>query len=104
MNLLDRLNNSILVADGAMGTLLYSYGKDTCYEEFNLSHSEDIFNIHRAYIQAGAQVIQTNTYGANYYKLSQYGLEEQVKAINIEAVRIAKQAADKDTYILGSMG
>lgn len=104
MNLLDRLKSSILVADGAMGTLLYSYGKDTCYEEFNLSHSEDIFNIHQAYIQAGAQVIQTNTYGANYYKLSQYGLEEQVKAINIEAVRIAKQAANKDTYILGSMG
>lgn len=104
MNLVETLQSSILVADGAMGTLLYSYGKDTCYEEFNLSHPEDIYHIHQAYIQAGAQVIQTNTYGANYFKLSQYGLEEQVKAINIEAVRIAKKAATDKTFILGSLG
>lgn len=104
MNLVETLQSSILVADGAMGTLLYSYGKDTCYEEFNLSHPEDIYHIHQAYIQAGAQVIQTNTYGANYFKLSQYGLEEQVKAINIEAVRIAKKAATDKAFILGSLG
>ncbi|MGE8203467.1 bifunctional homocysteine S-methyltransferase/methylenetetrahydrofolate reductase [Heyndrickxia sp. NPDC080065] len=104
MNIKERLKSSILVADGAMGTLLYSYGKDTCYEEFNLSHPEDIYNIHKAYIQAGAQVIQTNTYGANYFKLGQYGLEEQVKAINVEAVRIAKKAATGETIILGSFG
>lgn len=104
MNLVETLQSSILVADGAMGTLLYSYGKDTCYEEFNLSHPEDIYHIHQAYIQAGAEVIQTNTYGANYFKLSQYGLEEQVKAINIEAVRIAKKAATDKAFILGSLG
>ncbi|GIN86079.1 bifunctional homocysteine S-methyltransferase/5,10-methylenetetrahydrofolate reductase [Heyndrickxia sporothermodurans] len=104
MNLLDTLQSSILVADGAMGTLLYSYGKDTCYEEFNLSHPEDIYNIHKTYIQAGARVIQTNTYGANYFKLSQYGLEEQVKAINVEAVRIAKKAATDGTFVLGTLG
>jgi methionine synthase / methylenetetrahydrofolate reductase(NADPH) len=104
MNFLETLQSSILVADGAMGTLLYSYGKDTCYEEFNLSHGEDIYNIHQAYIQAGAGVIQTNTYGANYFKLSQYGLEEQVKTINVEAVRIAKKAAKQKVFVLGSMG
>nr|WP_259548743.1 bifunctional homocysteine S-methyltransferase/methylenetetrahydrofolate reductase [Heyndrickxia oleronia] len=104
MNIVEKLKSSVLVADGAMGTLLYSYGKDTCYEEFNLSHPDEIINIHQAYIQAGAQVIQTNTYGANYFKLSQYGLEEQVKAVNTEAVRIAKKAANKETIILGSFG
>jgi homocysteine S-methyltransferase len=104
MDLLKTLEKRILVADGAMGTLLYSHGVDTCYEEFNLIHPEKIVNIHRAYIQAGAEVIQTNTYSANYFKLEQYGLEEKVKEINTEAVRIAKQAAGNNTFILGSMG
>ncbi|MBP3040831.1 bifunctional homocysteine S-methyltransferase/methylenetetrahydrofolate reductase [Bacillaceae bacterium Marseille-Q3522] len=104
MTLKERLKSQVLVADGAMGTLLYSYGKDNCYEEFNLSHPEDIFHIHQAYIQAGADVIQTNSYGANYYKLSLYGLEEQVKEINRESVKIARRAAQDKAFVLGSMG
>lgn len=107
MNLLKRMENEILIADGAMGTLLYSYGKDSCLEQLNLSHSEQISRIHQAYLDAGADIIQTNTYAANYLKLSRYGLEDSVKEINSTAVMIAKQArtaSQTDAYIVGSMG
>lgn len=104
MNFLERMKNEILIADGAMGTLLFSYGKDTCYEQLNLSHPEQIEGIHRAYLNAGADVIQTNTYAANYLKLSRYGLEDSVKEINSAAVKLAKQATKSSGYVLGSMG
>ncbi|WP_227396905.1 bifunctional homocysteine S-methyltransferase/methylenetetrahydrofolate reductase [Jeotgalibacillus aurantiacus] len=104
MTLLDEMKNRILIGDGAMGTLLYSYGTDQCYEELNLSQAEHIQKIHRAYIEAGADIIQTNTYGANYHKLERYGLEEQVREINTAAVRNAKKAAGKDTFVLGTSG
>lgn len=104
MNFLKRLENEILIADGAIGTLLYSYGAGTCFEELNLSHPEDIIRIHEAYIEAGADLIQTNTYAGNYIKLERYGLEEQVKEINSTAVRLARQAAGKNAYVLGTIG
>ncbi|WP_173391075.1 homocysteine S-methyltransferase family protein, partial [Robertmurraya massiliosenegalensis] len=104
MSFLDKLKNQILIADGAMGTLLYSYGTDSCFEEINLSHPEEIKKIHHAYIEAGSDIIQTNTYAANYLKLQRYGLEDSVKEINSAAVRIAKEAAQKDTYVVGTMG
>ncbi len=104
MTILEKLKNQILIADGAMGTLLYSYGTGTCFEELNLSHPEDILNIHRAYIEAGADVIQTNTYAANAYKLQRYGLEDQVKEINRAAVKIAREAAGHDIFVLGTIG
>src|SRR5699024_3980363 len=87
-----------------IGTILYSRGIDRCFEELNLTHPEQIQHVHEAYIQAGANVIQTNTYGANYIKLKRYGLQEQVKKINQEAVRIAKRAAKDDVYVLGNIG
>jgi methionine synthase / methylenetetrahydrofolate reductase(NADPH) len=98
------LKERILLADGAMGTLLYSYGVDRCFEELNLSHPDEVFKIHRDYIEAGADIIQTNTYGANYQKLSRYGLEDAVKEINTAAVRLAKKAAGDDTYVVGTIG
>ncbi|EIJ78202.1 homocysteine S-methyltransferase/5,10-methylenetetrahydrofolate reductase protein [Bacillus methanolicus PB1] len=104
MSFLNKLENQILIADGAMGTLLYSYGTDCCFEELNLSQAEQITNIHRAYIDAGADVIQTNTYAANYLKLKRYGLEDFVKEINSAAVRNAKKAAQNRAYILGTIG
>ncbi|MDQ0481630.1 bifunctional homocysteine S-methyltransferase/methylenetetrahydrofolate reductase [Guptibacillus hwajinpoensis] len=104
MNLLKALENKVLIGDGAMGTLLYSYGIDQCFEELNLSHSEQVVNVHRAYIDAGSEVIQTNTYGANYSKLARYGLEDLVKEINTEAVKLARMAAKESTYILGTIG
>lgn len=105
MSFLTKMKDQILIADGAMGTLLYSYGKDSCLEELNLSHSDQIEKIHRSYIEAGADLIQTNTYAANYLKLQRYGLEDSVKEINSAAVRIAKQATkNSDAYILGTIG
>jgi methionine synthase / methylenetetrahydrofolate reductase(NADPH) len=104
MTLLEKLKSQILIADGAMGTLLYSYGSDMCFEELNLSKPDQIKSIHQAYIDAGADVIQTNTYAANYLKLQRYGLEDSVKEINSEAVRIAKAAAATNAYVLGTIG
>lgn len=102
--LLNTLKNNILVADGAMGTILYSEGLDTCPEAYNLSHPEKVERIHRSYIQAGADIIQTNTYGANFEKLKVFGLEHKVKAIHEAAIDIAKRAAEEDTFILGTVG
>jgi methionine synthase / methylenetetrahydrofolate reductase(NADPH) len=104
VGLLQDLKERILIADGAMGTLLYSHGVDRCFEELNLSKPEDIIHIHEAYIAAGAEVIQTNTYGANYVKLARYGLEDEVPSINRAAVRLAKQAAKNKAYVLGTIG
>ena len=102
--LLERLSSSILVADGAMGTLLYANGLDTCHEYYNLSHPKEIAAIHKAYIEAGADVIQTNTYGAQRHRLAVYGHEDEVKHINQEAVAIARREAGSDVYVLGTIG
>jgi methionine synthase / methylenetetrahydrofolate reductase(NADPH) len=102
--LIQSLKEKILIADGAMGTLLYSYGVDRCFEELNFSHPDEVFKVHRDYIEAGADIIQTNTYGANYEKLSRYGLEDAVKEINTAAVRLAKKAAGDQTYVVGTIG
>ncbi|AYU54082.1 bifunctional homocysteine S-methyltransferase/methylenetetrahydrofolate reductase [Staphylococcus debuckii] len=101
---LQTLKENVLVADGAIGTILYSEGIDTCPEAYNLTHPHKIERIHRSYIQAGADVIQTNTYGANFEKLQTFGLEHRVKDITRAGVRIAKKAADEDTFILGTVG
>lgn len=102
--LLDTMKERILIGDGAMGTLLYSHGVDLCFEELNLTHPDQVLHIHQAYIEAGADIIQTNTYGANYIKLARHGLEDSVKKINKAAVQIAKKAAGENTFILGTIG
>ncbi|PTI40623.1 bifunctional homocysteine S-methyltransferase/methylenetetrahydrofolate reductase [Staphylococcus casei] len=102
--LLNKLKNNILVADGAIGTILYSEGLDTCPEAYNLTHPDKVQRIHQSYIEAGADIIQTNTYGANFEKLKVFGLEHKVKDIHQAAVQIAKQAANNDTFILGTVG
>ncbi|NMD69954.1 bifunctional homocysteine S-methyltransferase/methylenetetrahydrofolate reductase [Bacillus sp. DNRA2] len=104
MSFLSKLENQILIGDGAMGTLLFSYGKDSCLEELNLSNPEQIHSIHRAYLNAGADIIQTNTYAANHLKLARYGLEDSVKEINSAAVQIAKKAAQGNSYVIGTIG
>lgn len=102
--LLNQLQNNVLVADGAMGTILYSEGLDTCPEAYNLTHPDKVERIHRSYIEAGADIIQTNTYGANFEKLKTFGLEHKVKEIHKAAVQIAKRAAKPNTFILGTVG
>nr|WP_106781466.1 bifunctional homocysteine S-methyltransferase/methylenetetrahydrofolate reductase [Lysinibacillus timonensis] len=105
MGLREMLKTRVLTADGAMGTLLYSYGLDYCHEEMNLVRPELIEKIHGEYIAAGADIIQTNTYGANAVKLARYGLESKVVEINEAAVRLAKNAASPGgQFVLGSIG
>lgn len=107
MGLIQDLEKQILIADGAMGTLLYSYGIDHCFEELNVSNPQEIERIHREYIEAGAKIIQTNTYGANRIKLARYGLENEVQEINAKAVEIAKKTvktSGKPVYVLGTIG
>ena len=104
MSFLDVMKKRILIGDGAMGTILYSNGVDQCFEELNITHPDQVLSVHKAYIEAGAELIQTNTYGANYIKLSRYGLEDQVNKINRAAVQIAKSAKKDHTYILGNIG
>ncbi len=104
MGLLEDLKSKILIGDGATGTLLYSHGIDSCFEELNITKPEEVARIHRAYVEAGANVIQTNTYAANYQKLARYGLEDSVKDINVAGVKLAKQAAKDQAYVVGTLG
>ncbi|RFU66059.1 bifunctional homocysteine S-methyltransferase/methylenetetrahydrofolate reductase [Peribacillus glennii] len=104
MNFRDELKKRILIGDGAMGTLLYSNGIDNCYEELNISHPDRIETIHTAYLEVGADILQSNTYGANYYKLKRYGLEEDVSSINRKGIAIAKKAAKGKAFVCGTIG
>ncbi len=100
------LQNQILIGDGAMGTYLYQLGFPVgiSYEELNLTKPEVIADVHRKYYEAGARVIETNTFSANREKLSKYGLESEVEAINRAGVAIARGAVGEDAYVLGAVG
>lgn len=105
MGLLQDLKTKVLTADGAIGTLLYSYGLDYCHEEMNIARPEIIEKIHGEYIAAGADIIQTNTYGANAIKLARYGYEGRVQEFNEAALAIAKRAAAPGgQYVLATIG
>ena len=104
----DRLRNGILVADGAMGSLLYEQvGPQRCVDELNSAHPDAVFSVHLAYLEAGAQIIETNTFGANRHKLSQYGLGDRVAEFNHRGVKVAREAreaAKHEVLIAGSIG
>lgn len=106
--LIDRLLDpfQVLVFDGAMGTQLYAKGVfiNQCYDELNLRAPDLIRDVHKAYIKAGAEVIETNTFGASRAKLTQYGLQEQVSEINREAAKIARSVAEDDVLVAGAVG
>jgi len=105
-DLLSQLEKGVVVFDGAMGTMLYDRGIfiNRCFDEVNLSNPSMVEDIHREYISAGADVIETNTYGANRHKLKLHGLEKRLADINIEGVAIAKKAAASDVLVAGAMG
>ena len=96
----------VFVFDGAMGTMLYAKGVfiNQCYDELNLKAPDLVRDVHAAYAKAGAEVLETNTFGANRLKLSQYGLESQVREINREAARIARDVAGDDHLVAGAVG
>src|SRR5579863_6592878 len=107
--LLQQLRQRPLLCDGAMGSLLYARGVtyEKCFDALNLSQPELIAGIHREYISAGAQIIETNSFGANRARLEGYGLEEQVRAINKSAVRLAREAREvsgRPVFIAGAVG
>lgn len=107
LHFLEKLRAGVLIADGAMGTELYQHGVfvNTCFDELNLSRPQLIGQIHRQYIQAGCDLIETNTFGANPNKLARFGLAEQCAAINSAAVHIAKQAVGSaEVLIAGAIG
>ena len=105
-DLRDTMHNRVLIGDGAMGTFLYKMGFPVgiSYEEMNLKSPEVIRDIHSRYIEAGANLLETNTFSANYDKLSKFGLESKVEEINRAGVRIAREAAGQDNYIVGAVG
>lgn len=105
MGFLEDIKTKTLIGDGAIGTFLYLNGLDRCYEELNLTDPSKVKEVHQAYIDAGADIIQTNTYAANKIKLARYGLEDSVTVINQQAVDCARAAANgKEVYVLGTMG
>ncbi|MGZ9221532.1 MAG: bifunctional homocysteine S-methyltransferase/methylenetetrahydrofolate reductase [Anaerolineales bacterium] len=109
MNLLERLSTETILADGAMGTMLHARGVgfDKCFDELNLTNPSAVADIHRAYIKAGAQLILTNTFGANRFKLSKHGLEDHVLQLSQAGVDLAKRvvsASFRDVLVAGSVG
>ncbi|PSL50471.1 homocysteine S-methyltransferase [Salsuginibacillus halophilus] len=103
-SLKEALNEQVLVGDGAMGTLLYERGCEGSFEALNVNRPLDVQAVHEAYVEAGADVLQTNTYAANRVKLEKHGLEDEVKSMNRQGVKIAKTAADGQAYVLGTIG
>jgi methionine synthase / methylenetetrahydrofolate reductase(NADPH) len=99
-------SDRILVVDGAMGTMLYAKGVyiNRCYDELNLSSPDLVREIHTEYIRAGADIIETNTFGATAHKLQQYGLEANLHEINAIAARVAREAARERAYVAGAIG
>jgi homocysteine S-methyltransferase len=107
--LIDRLAAGPLLADGAMGTVLYASGAslDESFDALNLSRPDLVLDVHRAYLEAGADLLETNSFGANRFKLEGFGLGEKVREINKRAVRLAREAREisgRPVLIAGSVG
>ena len=106
-DLIARLRQSPVLCDGAMGTLLYAKGIfiNRCYDELNLAQPDLIRGIHQEYLQAGAEIIETNTFGANSFRLARHSLANRVRDINLAGARLAKEVAKSfDVWVAGSVG
>ncbi len=97
---------AILVSDGAWGTLLHKRGlrHDECAELWNITHRKDVFAVAQGYIEAGADMILTNSFGGSPTKLQRYGLQERAAELNEAAAAISREAAGEDHFVVGSMG
>jgi homocysteine S-methyltransferase len=103
---LKSVGEKVWIADGAMGTMLYSRGIfiNRCFDELNLSMPGLVKEVHRDYVEAGAEIIETNTFGANRFKLKQHGLEGKLHQINLRGAELAGDVAGEDVLVAGSIG
>ncbi|HVW04853.1 MAG TPA: homocysteine S-methyltransferase family protein, partial [Vicinamibacterales bacterium] len=103
---LDALDRRVLVCDGATGTMLYAKGVfvNRCFDELNLTDPDLVADVHREYLLAGADVLETNTFGANRIKLGTFGLADQTTDINREGARLAKRVAGDRAWVAGAIG
>src|SRR5688572_2822697 len=103
---LETLSERVLVCDGAMGTLLYAKGVflNRCFDELNLTQPGLVSQVHDAYVQAGADVLETNTFGANRTKLGPFGLSDETHAINVAGATLARRAAGESVFVAGAVG
>src|SRR5258708_39406861 len=101
----ERLQNRVMVADGAMGTILYSKGVfiNRCYDELNLSAPAMVRETHQEYVKAGAEILETNTFGANRPRPAAFGLAEKLRAINMAGGRVARGRAGDTAYVDGAV-
>ncbi len=102
----DQLSRRVIVADGAMGTMLYARGVfiNRCFDELNLSSADMVRQIHQEYVKAGAEILETNTFGATRQRLGAFGFAEKLQAINQAGVRLAREAANGNAYVAGAVG
>jgi len=103
---LERLQDGVVVGDGAMGTMLYARGVfvNRCFDELNLSNPALVRSVHEEYLEAGADIVETNTFGAHRFKLGPHGFDQQVRKINREGARLAREAAQGRGLVAGSVG
>src|SRR3989442_12264984 len=103
---LQKLEKRAVVCDGAMGTMLYSKGisLNRCFEELNVSLPQLVKEVHLGYVKAGAEVIETNTFGANRFRLEKFDVANKVRDINLAGARVAREAAGDDLHVAGSVG
>ena len=102
----EQLSRRVLVSDGAMGTMLYSRGVfiNRCFDELNLSSPDLVRQIHQDYVKAGAEIVESNTFGANRVRLAGFGVAEKLAAINQAGVRLAREAAKEAAFVAGAVG
>src|SRR5918996_4484284 len=102
----EALKQRVLVCDGAMGTMLYARGVfiNRSFDALNITQPDLVSSVHQEYVRAGADVIETNTFGANPVKLETFGLSDKVHEINVAGARIAREAARGRAWIAGAIG
>src|SRR5215212_4081535 len=103
---IEALDSRVLVCDGAMGTMLYAKGVfiNKSFDALNLTQPDLVAEVHQEYVRAGADIVETNTFGANRLKLGSFGLADKLHAINSQGAKIARHAAREQAYVAGAIG